>query len=645
MKYRADIDGLRAIAVILVILFHSKINFFPGGYIGVDIFFAISGFLITSIIYPKMLAGNFSFVDFYKRRARRLLPASIFMTLITLLLFAFIYPPNLFQMLAKSATASLLFVSNLYFWQTSSYFSPNLELQPLLHTWSLSVEEQFYFLFPLALFILTLLKFKKNAVLLTVGFACLISLVLAYIYAPNSLSFVSFYVLPTRFYEMGLGALFAVHLTHKPDAFSKIKYLREIGFICVAIAAVQYDRYLAFPSFYAVLPVLGTLLMLIDRSTTGFLYRVLSAKPVVFIGLLSYSLYLWHWPIWVGFEWLIDNTSALNMAAYFTVTFLIAYLSYRLIEQPLRLASFYQSAYTKPSLLGFAALLVASVSFFTLQSNNRFLQMNATGLSAYTNSLVSEPYRDRCTDTKRLKGQFSICTVKEGVDAQYSILLWGDSHASALMSALDNFSDRFTIHAMNTSGCPSLVETRRKGAEDCYFHNQFMQSHLLSQTDRYDLILDVSAWDNYIEDGLHETDVSQVEEMQAALQRTIAFFEVNHLKYAFVPQIPKQKTNIPRAFFRHQLGLNDQEEYVLRSDYDIKLKRFEEMLYPSKNMIALDSFFCDDEKCGGSQNGEIMYKDAHHISVTAGQTISYYLEGEIVNAIEGTGKTLEASAE
>jgi hypothetical protein len=172
-----------------------------------------------------------------------------------------------------------------------------------------------------------------------------------------------------------------------------------------------------------------------------------------------------------------------------------------------------------------------------------------------------------------------------------------------------------------------------------------MQSHLLSKTDRYDLILDVSAWDNYIEYGLLETDVSQVEEMQAALQRTIAFFEVNHLKYAFVPQIPKQKTNIPRAFFRHQLGLNDQEEYVLRSDYDIKLKRFEEMLYPSKNMIALDSFFCDDEKCGGSQNGEIMYKDAHHISVTAGQTISYYLEGEIVNAIEGTGKTLEASAE
>lgn len=643
MKYRADIDGLRAVAVILVILFHAKINFFPGGYIGVDIFFAISGFLITSIIYPKMLAGQFSFVDFYKRRARRLLPASIVMTVVTLIVFAFMYPPNLFQVLADSAVASLLFSSNFYFWQTSSYFNPSLALQPLLHTWSLSVEEQFYFLFPLALVILSLLKFKKNAILLTVAAACVISVSLAYIYAPNDMSFVSFYVLPTRFYEMGLGALFAIHLVHKPDAFKAIKYLREIGLVMVTIAAFQYDRHLAFPSFYAVLPVIGTLLILIDRSTSGVFYKILCSRPVVFIGLLSYSLYLWHWPIWVAFEWIVGVMSAANMIAYFALTFVVAYFSYQFIEQPFRHASFYQGTFKTASLLGAAAILVAGVSFFSSQSNLRLLPLNETDINEYSAALVSEPYRDKCTDTKRLKGQYSVCIVKEGVNADYSILLWGDSHASALMSALDNFSDRFTIHAMNTSGCPSLVDTKRKGNDDCYYHNQFMQAYLLDQTNRYDLILDVSAWDNYIEYELLESDVSQIDEMHAALQRTIEFFDANDLKYAFVPQIPKQKNNVPRAFFRHQLGLNESDEFVLRSEYDIKLKRFEAMLYPSKNLIALDSFFCEDDKCGGTKDGEILYKDAHHISVSAGKSLSYYLEGEIVNAIEGGSSTLEVS--
>ncbi|WP_166424083.1 acyltransferase family protein [Paraglaciecola sp. 20A4] len=643
MKYRADIDGLRAVAVILVILFHSKITFFPGGYIGVDIFFAISGFLITSIIYPKMQAGNFSFVDFYKRRARRLLPASIAMTFVTLIVFAFMYPPNLFQVLADSAVASLLFSSNFYFWQTSSYFNPSLALQPLLHTWSLSVEEQFYFLFPLSLVILSWLKFKKNAILLTVGAACSISLALAYLYAPNNLSFVSFYVLPTRFYEMGLGALFAIHLTHKPDAFKTIKYLREIGLVLVAISAFQYDKHLAFPSFYAVLPVLGTLLILIDRSTSGVLYRVLCSRPVVFVGLLSYSLYLWHWPIWVAFEWIVGDMSVINIAAYFVLTFVAAYCSYRFIEQPFRQPTFYQGAFKRTGMVGVAALLVACISFFVSQSNTRLLPITENNLSEYSAALVSEPFRDKCTDTKRLKGQYSVCVVKEGVNPEYSILLWGDSHASALMSALNNFSDRFAVHAMNTSGCPSLVETKRKGSQDCYDHNKFMQAYLLDQTNHYDLILDVSAWDNYIEYELLETDISQAEEMHAALQRTIEFFEANNLKYAFVPQIPKHETNVPRAFFRYQLGLNKSDEFVLRSDYDLKLKRFEEMLYPSKNMIALDSFFCENDKCGGTKNGEIMYKDAHHISVSAGKSMSYYLEGEIVNAIEGSSSTLEVS--
>jgi peptidoglycan/LPS O-acetylase OafA/YrhL len=647
MKYRADIDGLRAIAVILVILYHSKISFVPGGYIGVDVFFAISGFLITSIIYPKMLAGQFSFVDFYKRRARRLLPASILMTLVTLLTFAAIYPPNLFEIVAKSAFASLLFSSNFYFWQTSSYFSPSVELQPLLHTWSLSVEEQFYFLFPLAISILLLLKLRKNALLALVTAACGASMLLAYWYEPNSMSFVSFYVLPTRFYEMGLGALFAIQLTHKPDTFKSVRYLREIGLILIALATFTYYRQLAFPSYYAAMPVLGALLILIDTQKSGALYRVLTLRPVVFTGLLSYSLYLWHWPIWVCFEWITTEMNTFYIGLYYLVTFAVSYLSYRLIEQPLRQPELYQSKYSKPVLVGFATVLLTCVSFFSSQSNFNVLPIKADALLAYNSALRHEQHRQECTDSKRLKGQFSVCVVKEGANAEYSILLWGDSHASALMSALDNFSDRFTIHAMNTSGCPSLIATKRKGSSDCHLHNAYMQEYLLSKTAHYDLILDVSAWDNYIEYGLLETEQTQVDEMRAAIQRTVAFFEENQLNYAFVPQIPKQHTNIPRAFFRQQLGLNQDDYFVDRQEYDSKRKRFEDMLSPSKNMIALDNFFCEEDKCLGSRDGQILYQDAHHISVSAGKSVSYYLEGEILNAIQGSVNaiTLQATAE
>jgi peptidoglycan/LPS O-acetylase OafA/YrhL len=635
MKYRSDIDGLRAIAVLLVILFHAKTGLFTGGYIGVDIFFAISGFLITSIIYTKILSGDFSFIDFYKRRAKRLLPASLFMTLVTLFVFAAIYPPDVFKILSESAIASVLFSSNFYFWQTSGYFSPNVEIQPLLHTWSLSVEEQFYFLFPLALFSLLMLKLSTRTLLSLIGVSCAISLALAVIYAPSSLSFIGFYVLPTRFYEMGLGALLAIYLINRPDAFQGYKYLREIGLLGILVAAYCYNKNLAFPSYYALLPVIGALMVIIDPRKEGLTYRLLCYKLVVFIGILSYSLYLWHWPIWVVFQWLFDEQTLLLLVLYFVSTFVVSYLSYILIENPMRHFSWYRSGLNISISASFSVFFIASLGYFTLYSNNQVLPVSVSVLNSYNKSLLREPYRDECTDSKRLKGNFSICNLRSQSNAKYSILLWGDSHGSAMMSALNLFSEEFNIDAINTSGCPSLLYIKRRNDLDCHLHNDYVKSYLTGNPEKYDLILNVSAWNNYIESNLLERgSSSSLSEMTIGIKNTLEFYKNIEVNHAFVSQIPKYEASVPLSFFRFHLGLANKQSAIAKKTFDDKQSQFIAMFPKGSNIISLESFFCSKLMCQGTNKDIILYKDAHHISVAAAELTSKSLENTIKNFID-----------
>ena len=336
MKYRAEIDGLRALAVLPVILFHAGFEWFSGGFVGVDVFFVISGYLITTIIISEMAEGKFSIVNFYERRARRILPALFFVIIASFPLFYFSYYGNYFTEYVKSIAATATFTSNIFFWLNSNYFSLGSEIKPLLHTWSLAVEEQYYILFPIFLMFTWRLGIKWVLILLSIVF--FISLGVAQLGAYNSPN-AAFFLLPTRGWELLVGVFAAFYLKH--NMYLKSLFLNQIlsllGLGMIVYSIIAFDESTPFPSLYALIPTIGTGLIILSSTKQTVVHSLLGSKVLVGLGLISYSAYLWHQPLLAAL--------AFNMPfeeRYFykilviLITLALAYLSYKFIEGPFR---------------------------------------------------------------------------------------------------------------------------------------------------------------------------------------------------------------------------------------------------------------------------------------------------------------------
>ncbi len=292
MEYRREIDGLRAVAVLPVILFHAGFSWFAGGYVGVDIFFVISGYLITTIIINDIENGRFSIAKFYERRARRILPA-LFFVLICCIPFAWMWMvPSQFKDFSQALVAITFFSSNILFWRKEDYFAPAAEENPLLHTWSLGVEEQFYIFFPILLIMLW--RFGRQPVFYVVCLLSLISFLLSEWGWRNNPE-ANFYLLPTRAWELGIGAICAFILNGRPVKSNQ--FLSLTGLVLIIYSIFAFDESLPFPSAYALLPVLGAALIIIYGSSSTFTAKILSMKWLVGIGLVSFSAYLWHQPL------------------------------------------------------------------------------------------------------------------------------------------------------------------------------------------------------------------------------------------------------------------------------------------------------------------------------------------------------------
>ncbi|MET0748740.1 MAG: acyltransferase family protein [Rhizobium sp.] len=335
VKYRGDIDGLRAVAVLSVILYHFQAGIFRGGFVGVDVFFVISGYLITSIISREMLAGQFSFIKFYERRVRRIFPALAFMLVATAIAaFVILYPSELIDY-SKSVVSTLTFTSNFYFYSFRGYFLSDVETKPLLHTWSLAVEEQYYIFFPLAL--LALYRYCPRYVTAAVAVMAILSFGLA-LWLMQTQQPAAFYFSPPRFWEMLAGSLLALS---KIPVFSN-RLLREgagaAGLFLILAAGLLYKPTTAFPGMHALAPVLGATLVIYAGSGPATLVsRLLSLRPLVFVGLLSYSLYLWHWPIAAFYHLLVERPlEPKDMLIVAPVTAILSYISWRFVEQPAR---------------------------------------------------------------------------------------------------------------------------------------------------------------------------------------------------------------------------------------------------------------------------------------------------------------------
>lgn len=337
MNYRPDIDGLRSVAVLPVIFFHAGLSIFSGGFVGVDIFFVISGYLITTIILSELQNDKFSIINFYDRRARRILPALFAVMLFCLVTGYFTMMPDEFKNLGQSLIATTAFSNNILLALTSGYWDLASEFKPLLHTWSLGVEEQYYIIIPMLL--LFAWKFFKSKILWMFIFIFFSSLIFAIWFVSISPN-IAFYILPTRAWEIALGSIVAVILSKNiinKNNLSICNLLSLIGLILILISIFTFNNKVLSPSYYLLIPTIGTCLIIIFSNESTLTYKLLSLRPIVFIGLLSYSLYLWHQPIFSFLRiYSIEEPSTNTFLISIVFIFLISYLSLKYIETPFR---------------------------------------------------------------------------------------------------------------------------------------------------------------------------------------------------------------------------------------------------------------------------------------------------------------------
>ncbi|WP_275783334.1 acyltransferase family protein [Pararhizobium gei] len=455
MKYRREIDGLRSVAVIPVVLFHAGVKGFSGGFVGVDIFFVISGYLITSIIAAEHEKGQFSIVRFYERRVRRILPV-LFVVLLCCLPFVWAWMlPQQMESFAESLVAVCLFLSNVFFWsQSGGYFSSAADEQPLLHTWSLAVEEQYYVLFPLLVALLW--RFGRRALIGTIAAFAVASLALAQ-YGSLNFANANFYLPHTRAWELLAGSLCA--LLVRGDRTFRSNSLSLAGLAIILFSVLAYDEATPFPSLYAVVPVLGAVMVILWGTSGTVTARLLSTPPMVGIGLISYSLYLWHQPV-LAFARIrsLTEPSALLLGSLALACVPLAYLSWRFIEGPFRKGKAV-TLFPQRGRLFTAAALTASffiaLGFYGSTHNGLDFRLPQEARLAIARER-HDPVLDTCLFDK---GEISLphpvraCLTAHSNDSE--TILIGDSHGAALAGvALRSFdAAALDLYVMTHSAC------------------------------------------------------------------------------------------------------------------------------------------------------------------------------------------------
>lgn len=382
IRYRSEIDGLRALAILSVLFYHAGFGFIPGGFVGVDIFFVISGFLITSIILKETREGTFSYAGFYERRIRRLLPPVIPVIAFCFLFSFFLLNPDQFSSFVSSCYAIVLFVGNWFFLSAVDYFGGPGDLTPLLHAWSLAVEEQFYFIFPFFLVLLASRPksiryvFCASVLLLSLGYS-------VYLLSQGETE-AAFYNSFARFWELMIGAMLAVWNPSKPNQV-KADLCEVAGVSFIAYAFIFYNAQTIFPGLSALLPTVGAALLIYAAGNGRFISKLLKSKPMVLVGLVSYSLYLWHWPIIVFTKLVKPGAGAILMVAGLVVSLILAILSYKLVERPFRMKTVAKSTGAS---FAFAILFMASITSVALALSYTKVEERRVELFAKVRSML-----------------------------------------------------------------------------------------------------------------------------------------------------------------------------------------------------------------------------------------------------------------
>jgi len=498
MYYRREIDGLRALAVLPVILFHAGFEAFRGGFVGVDVFFVISGYLITTIILTELEEGRFSIITFYERRARRILPALSLVMLASIPLAWICLMPSGMKDFSQSLVAVPVFASNIFFWRKSGYFDTSSELRPLLHTWSLAVEEQYYVLFPLLL--LLFWKRGKRRILLMIGSLFFLSLAFAQ-WAAHANPAAAFFLLPTRGWELLLGSFAALYVS-KPQRREFGKGLNELGgwlgLALILYAVFAFDKTTPFPGLYALIPTLGTVLIILFATQQTKAGKFIGNTAFVGLGLISYSAYLWHQPLFAFARHVgVGGFQRDIFLGLIVITFLLAYVSWRYIELPFRTKSLVSRkaifAFAGVSTIGFVSL-----GLFGHKANGNVGQLTAEQkrfLEYFENDIpewkyfvregIPEKFRVDCDFydiAKYRSGNHSVIPVTSISESCFNrkhedsnlVFIWGDSHAQQLYYGLSKaLPPNYELLQVASSACVARTDAPKNRGDYCEYSNWF----------------------------------------------------------------------------------------------------------------------------------------------------------------------------
>lgn len=638
--YRAEVDGLRALAILPVVLFHIDVSGFGGGYVGVDVFFVISGYLITSLIQRELDQGQFSFLRFWERRARRILPALTVVVLFSFAAGCFILIPSDLENWGRSAFTQSLFASNILFWLQSGYFDADAESKPLLHTWSLAVEEQFYFFFPFALFVLSL--FSRSLRVWTIASALLFSFALSVWGVANHPN-ATFYLLPTRGWELLLGALIALAPRSSSEALaahSRNEALSWVGLVAIAAAVLTYDTETPFPGWAALLPCIGTAAIIWANGTRlTFLGRMLSTAPLVQIGLISYSLYLWHWPLIVFIDYAsFDELTLLDKSAIIALSIVLAWLSWKFVENPIRRRVLLRKR-THLAAAAATGLLVAGGLGLSAELASGYPSRLPADARRYAAGAVDgNPRGKECHSISvKLVEPIKPCRLgATGSNDNPELLVLGDSHASALMPVLDAMAAEYSVPAWfaSYSGCPPIqgVFSTGKQNDGCPKFNQTVLR--LAEEHKIQHLVLIANWSLYTEgeeSGEMEWLISDAQSNSQSPQDPRVVFEKRFtetldalLQHGFtvwiVKQVPLQRFLPPVRLTQVSLYGGDPNsvgrplsEHVARQSFVNSV--LEKIEHARVHLLDPAALLCaEDGMCKTARNGHSLYKDEHHLS-------------------------------
>jgi peptidoglycan/LPS O-acetylase OafA/YrhL len=650
LTYRPDIDGLRAVAVLAVVIFHSGVGWIPGGFAGVDVFFVISGFLISRIVISSLRTQSFSLDVFYVRRARRILPALYVVTGSTFFLAVLVLLPLELIRLSESILSTNLFISNLLFWKQAGYFDAVAELKPLLHTWSLAVEEQFYLVWPLLLAFTYRRGWVLQWVVLSLLLVSLVSSCLLLGKVPSAV----FYLFPFRAWELLMGAMLAAGFMESV-ANSRYKHgVSMVGLGLLVLSVFLLNKSLPFPGWAALPPVAGAMLLIAAGKDAVVNRYVLGSRPLVFVGLISYSLYLWHWPLLAYVR--IANLGQLPVAqaaVAITISFVLAWFTWRYVEQPFRAVG----AVGQPGVLlakfALPGVLLCLGATTTLAYQGFPGRINARALAAQDAALDFNTSRSGChlNMANMALPEFADCTSRRPLgNAANTVLVWGDSHAEAMVPGvvvMPGLNESEALQMTKTS-CPPLIgaQVLRAGVEyrECEAFNKKVLDSLIENKAITTVVL-AARWPVYVlgtpfgvpeelpgapgyalamEGANKLAPRKSGEVLELALANTVNLLNRSGKKVVVVGAVPEMRFNVPACVARSRMSLLasvdcglDQSVVRLRIAQANAAIAKVASLYQAKAVYP-DSILCQRGYCIAEGNdGQVLYYDHNHLT-TAG---------------------------